>query len=82
MWTGDLKPVNRTDNPAELEVVGFPEIQCLWARWGKRGCVCVCVGGGGGGEYLIKLIFLLWKYCASWLNFQRRMEEIYDAKPS
>ena len=40
------------------------------------------VGGGGGGEYLIKLIFLLWKYCASWLNFQRRMEEIYDAKAS
>ena len=39
-------------------------------------------GGGGGGEYLIKLIFLLWKYCASWLNFQRRMEEIYDAKAS
>ena len=38
------------------------------------------MGEGGGGN--IKLIFLLWKYCASWLNFKRRMEEIYDAKAS
>ena len=52
----------------------------------QKSSVCGRAGGngdvGGGGDYLIKLIFLLWKYCASWLNFKRRMGEIYDAKPS